>query len=78
VQDVTLIAIGLKCPRPLFEVHRAMQKLPSDATLVVHADDPAFPPDIQAWCRRTGNVLVDLAREADRFTARIRKPARDA
>lgn len=68
-----LLALGMKCPRPLLEVHKAMRNLPSGAVLEVVADDPAFRLDIEAWCRRTGNPLVDLHRAADRTTAVIRK-----
>jgi tRNA 2-thiouridine synthesizing protein A len=41
--------------------------------LEVFADDPAFKPDIQAWCRRTGHELYEFRHEADRFIAIIRK-----
>jgi tRNA 2-thiouridine synthesizing protein A len=68
-----LIAIGMKCPRPLFEVHRVFKDLGPGEVLEVVADDPAFRLDIQAWCRRTGNELVELRAESDRFVAMIRK-----
>ncbi len=71
--EVILIATGMRCPRPLFEVNKGIKALPSGSLLVVHADDMAFPPDIQAWCRRTGNELVSLDQEPHRFVARIRK-----
>ena len=75
MRETVLIAVGMKCPRPLFEVNKAMKTLAAAEILVVHADDPAFPPDIQAWCRRTGHELVSLGTMAGRFTAHIRKSA---
>ena len=63
-----LIATGLKCPRPLFEVSRALKEV-----LEVRADDPAFKLDIEAWCRRTGNQLVELRREEDIYQAVVRR-----
>jgi TusA-related sulfurtransferase len=66
-------ALGLKCPQPLFEVNKSMKDLAAGETLEVHADDPAFKLDIEAWCRRTGNVLVELRREGSRFVAILRK-----
>ncbi len=51
---------GMKCPRPLLEVHRAMRDLVAGQSLQVEADDPAFRLDIEAWCHRTGNSLVTL------------------
>lgn len=67
------MALGMKCPRPLFEVHRAMRELGTGDVLEVVADDPAFRLDIQAWCRRTGNALVDLRQETTRTIARVEK-----
>jgi TusA-related sulfurtransferase len=62
----------MKCPRPLFEVSKTIKTLAAGEELEVVADDPAFRLDIEAWCRRTGNSLLDLRREPDRFVARIR------
>jgi len=70
-----LITVGMKCPRPLFEVHRAIRTLAGGAVLEVSADDPAFRLDIQAWCRRTGNELLGLDELPDRMVAKIRKAA---
>ncbi len=69
----TLVALGLKCPRPLFEVSKRAKQLPPGGLLEVHADDPAFKLDIEAWCRRTGHELVELRQEPDRFVATIRR-----
>ena len=68
-----LIATGLKCPRPLFEVSRALKELETGEVLEVRADDPAFKLDIEAWCRRTGNQLVELRRDEDIYQAVVRR-----
>jgi TusA-related sulfurtransferase len=68
-----LITLGMKCPKPLFEVHKTIKSLDAGELLQVIADDPAFKLDIQAWCRRTGHDLLDLRREPDRMIATIRK-----
>lgn len=68
-----LMTLGMKCPKPLFEVHKQIKDVPSGEVLQVMADDPAFRLDIQAWCRRTGNELVELREEPDRLVATIRK-----
>lgn len=70
---VKLITLGMKCPRPLFEVSKLLKSLPDGETLEIVADDPAFKPDIEAWCRRTGNALVSLEMEGRTQTARVRK-----
>ena len=69
----TLMTVGMKCPKPLFEVHKMVKQLAAGELLKVVADDPAFQLDIQAWCRRTGNELVSLEEEEGRFVAMVRK-----
>lgn len=68
-----LVTLGMKCPRPLFEVHKTIKALAPGEVLEVSADDPAFRLDIQAWCRRTGHSLVELRDESDRMVATIEK-----
>ena len=71
--DKSVDATGLKCPRPLFEVNTAMKLMAPGQLLEVRADDPAFRLDIEAWCRRTGNSLVELRREEQTYTAIVRR-----
>ena len=73
ITEKSLVTIGMKCPRPLFEVSRCMKTMSADDVLEVHANDPAFKPDIEAWCRRTGNPLLELRAEGERVIARIKK-----
>lgn len=71
--DKILVTLGMKCPRPLFEVSKTLRDMETGQTLEVSADDPAFKLDIEAWCRRTGNVLVDFKSLSDRMVATIQK-----
>ena len=73
--DKTLMTLGMKCPKPLFEVSRSMKTLAVDDVLEVIADDPAFRPDIEAWCRRTAHSLLELRSDGPRLIARIKKVA---
>ena len=68
-----LSTLGMKCPRPLFEVHKQVRQMASGELIEVAADDPAFKLDIEAWCRRTGHDLVSLDGQPDRIVAMIRK-----
>jgi TusA-related sulfurtransferase len=63
----------MKCPKPLFEVHKTVKQLAAGDLLKVVADDPAFQLDIRAWCRRTGNELVSLEEASGQFVAMLRK-----
>lgn len=68
-----LITVGMKCPQPLFEVHKNMKGLAVGQVLEVQADDPAFRMDIEAWCTMTGNELLDISQTGEVTTARVRK-----
>jgi TusA-related sulfurtransferase len=70
-----LDAMGMKCPQPLFEVHRFIKTLAAGDVLEVRADDPAFRLDIEAWCKRTGHVLLELDRRDALIVATIKKVA---
>jgi tRNA 2-thiouridine synthesizing protein A len=71
--DKILITLGMKCPQPLFQVHRNIKDLQEGQVLEVQADDPAFKLDIEAWCRRTGNQLLDLQQQNGVYVAIIKK-----
>jgi len=71
--DKELNAIGIKCPRLLFEVHKKMGEMDVGQSLEIKADDPAFKLDIEAWCRRTGHLLVELLEDERLYVATIEK-----
>lgn len=47
------------CGQLIMEVMLAMRPLTEGQTLLVTAHDPAAAGDISAWCRMTGNSVVD-------------------
>lgn len=71
--DKTLDVVGMKCPRPLFEIIKEIKAMQSGQILEVIADDPAFKPDIEAWCMQTGNVLQRLTRVGNTIIVNIQK-----
>lgn len=73
MSTTVLNAMGLKCPRPLFEVSKKMKTIPEGERLEVHADDPAFKADIEAWCRRMKHEIVEFRKEDDRQVAVLEK-----
>jgi cysteine desulfurase len=52
---------GRRCPLPVLDLARALPELPIGGELTVLADDPAAASDIPAWCRMTGQQLVESA-----------------
>ena len=66
---------GLNCPLPILRVKKAMKEVPTGGTLQVLATDPGAVTDFEAFCKTTGNQLVDWREEAGVFTFNIKKVA---
>ncbi|MEM2977089.1 MAG: sulfurtransferase TusA family protein [Thermoplasmata archaeon] len=73
VEDETFDARGMFCPEPVMKLAECMKHLRGGMVLKLLADDPASYEDIKAWCRRTGNELVEITEEGGVVTAYIRK-----
>ncbi|HEU4572791.1 MAG TPA: sulfurtransferase TusA family protein [Candidatus Limnocylindrales bacterium] len=56
---VRVDARGLSCPMPIVMVAQQIRTVPSGGLLELLATDPGSTKDIAAWCRSTGNDLVD-------------------
>jgi tRNA 2-thiouridine synthesizing protein A len=69
----TLDTKGLKCPLPVLKARRAMKELGSGDVLEVLATDPGSVKDFEAFCRTTGDRLLDARREGDIFIFEIEK-----
>lgn len=61
--DQILDAKGLNCPLPILRAKKALQTLPAGGTLEVFATDPGAVKDFEAFCRTTGNELVESSSE---------------
>lgn len=57
--DATLDAKGLNCPLPILKAKKAIKELPIGGTLEILATDPGAVKDFGAFCRTTGNELVE-------------------
>jgi tRNA 2-thiouridine synthesizing protein A len=66
---------GLNCPLPILRVKKAIKDVPVGGTLQVLATDPGAVKDFEAFCRSTGQQLVDWKEEAGVFTFNIKKVA---
>jgi TusA-related sulfurtransferase len=58
--DKQLIAEGLSCPNLTPEIKKAIKDLGEAQILEVFNNDPASREGIPAWCRLTGNELVNV------------------
>lgn len=57
--DQVLDAKGLNCPLPILKAKKALKEVPTGGTLEVQATDPGAVKDFEAFCRATGNELVE-------------------
>ncbi len=71
--DQTLDAQGLNCPLPILRAKKALQGLKPGGTLEVLATDPGAVKDFQAFCRTTGNELVESTTEGKVFRFILRR-----
>ena len=52
-------ARGLSCPMPIVKTAQTVKAIPSGAAVELLATDPGSIKDVAAWCRATGNELVE-------------------
>jgi tRNA 2-thiouridine synthesizing protein A len=71
----TLDVKGLNCPLPILRAKKALKDLPPGATLQVLATDPGAVKDFEAFCRTTGNELVESAVDGEVFRFVIKRAA---
>jgi len=57
--DLTLDAKEMNCPLPILKAKKALATVPSGGLLEVLATDPGSVADFEAFCRTTGNELVE-------------------
>lgn len=64
---------GLACPLPILRTKKALKAVELDSLLTVIATDPGSVKDMDAFCRQTGNELVEWADEGGTFTFTIKR-----
>lgn len=69
----TLDLKGLSCPLPIVKTAQAIKELASGELIEALATDPGSVADFNAWCRSTGNELVEHTEEGGVYRFVIRK-----
>lgn len=64
---------GLNCPLPILRTKKALAPLQTGEVLQVTCTDPATPTDFAAFCKQTGNELLEHWQDADQYLFLIRK-----
>lgn len=71
--DKTLDAKGMNCPLPILKAKKALKDVPTDGTLEILATDPGSVADFEAFCRQTGNELVEHSEDGGIYRFLIKK-----
>ncbi len=68
-----LDARGLNCPLPILRCKKAMNGMDAGDVLKIVATDPGSVKDFEAFCKQTGNELLETSEEGSEFTFFIKK-----
>ncbi len=71
--DQVLDAKGLNCPLPILRTKKAIKEMNVGDVLTVHATDPGAVKDFEAFCRTTGNELLESSSTGDEYHFRIKR-----
>ena len=66
-------AKGLRCPLPILKLSKFFKEMTRGEIMEITADDKAFEPDVKAWCKKTGNAIIEIKKEGGNTVAFIRK-----
>jgi tRNA 2-thiouridine synthesizing protein A len=64
---------GLNCPLPILRAKKALKDVPVGGTLQVLATDPGAVKDFEAFCRTTGNELLESKADGRLFEFLIKR-----
>ena len=70
---LTVDARGLSCPMPIVKTARAVKTIPSGAAIELLATDAGSIKDIAAWCKATGNELIEQTSDGTVYRFVIRR-----
>lgn len=65
--DAEIDTSGLNCPLPVLKARKALAGLEPGARLQLIVTDPGANKDIPAFCKMSGNLLIDSWQNDDRI-----------
>jgi tRNA 2-thiouridine synthesizing protein A len=71
--DKILDARNLTCPLPILKAKKALGEVAVGGTLEVLATDPGAVEDFRAFCKSTGNTLLEQTEAAGVYRALIQR-----
>lgn len=73
--DQVLDTKGLNCPLPILKAKKALKGLNVGQTLEIQATDPGAVKDFEAFCRSTGNELLEQHQNGGTYVFVIKNTA---
>ncbi|WP_172329350.1 sulfurtransferase TusA family protein [Mangrovicoccus sp. HB161399] len=75
VPDLTIDAIGLRCPLPVLRARKRLEALAPGQVLCLLADDPMAAIDLPHFCHEAGHVFLSAEETPDGLRLLLRKGA---
>jgi len=71
--DMTLDCRGILCPMPVIRLSQAIKKVEIGQVIEMQTTDPGSVPDMEAWSKQTGHVLLSRSEREGVYTFFIRR-----
>ncbi len=71
--DITLNAVGKKCPMPVLMTKKELKKMNAGQTLELIVDDKGALKDVPALLSKSGDQLLETNEGAEQVTFLIKK-----
>ncbi len=71
--DLTLNALGKKCPMPILMTKKELKKMSVGQTLELIVDDKGALKDVPALVKNTGDTILDTKEDGDNIIFTIKK-----
>jgi len=66
---------GMNCPLPILKTKKAIKDLAAGEEIKVESTDPGSVKDFEAFCRSTGNELMESSEANGIYSYTIKKSA---
>ncbi len=73
IKTIKVNACGLQCPGPIVKLSATLETAKDGDIIEIQTTDPAFASDLDGYCRRTGNELIELSCDKGISNAKIKK-----
>jgi len=71
--DLEIDARGLNCPLPILRTRKGINTLASGQVVKIIATDPGSVKDLDAFCKQTGNEMLESSQQDGESHSNIRK-----